>query len=165
MSAGGDRPARILFVDHAAVLGGAELSLLDIATAFRQRAAVALFEDGPFATELVARNVAVMVIAAGVALKRVKKSSRIPSPGALATMLVTAFELARAARGYDLLYANSPKSFLISAIAGIIARRPVVWHVRDIISTEHFSRANVRLLVAAANRRAEIGRASCRERV
>ena len=68
-------------------------------------------------------------------------------------MLVTAFELARAARGFDLLYANSPKSFLISAIAGVIARRPVVWHVRDIISTEHFSRANVRLLVAVANYR------------
>ena len=143
---------RILFVDHTAVLGGAELSLLDIATAFRGRAAVALLEDGPLATALVSQNVAVIVIASGAALRRVKKNTRVPNPSALATALVGAFELARTARAFNVLYANSPKSFLISVISGVLSRRPVVWHVRDIISREHFSRSNVRLLVAAANR-------------
>ena len=46
------RTERILFVDHTAVLGGAELSLLDLATEHRERGAVALFEDGPFAAAL-----------------------------------------------------------------------------------------------------------------
>jgi hypothetical protein len=32
----------VLFVDHAAVMGGAQHSLLDIAEAFRERSAIAL---------------------------------------------------------------------------------------------------------------------------
>jgi glycosyltransferase involved in cell wall biosynthesis len=53
-----------------------------------------------------------------------------------------------------LLYANSPKSFLVAALAGAMARRPVVWHLRDILDHRHFSAANVRVVVAVANRRA-----------
>ncbi|PSP10670.1 MAG: glycosyltransferase family 1 protein, partial [Cyanobacteria bacterium SW_9_47_5] len=39
---------RVLFVDHTAVMGGGELSLLDIATAYRETSQVLLFTDGPF---------------------------------------------------------------------------------------------------------------------
>lgn len=145
---------RILFVDHAAVLGGAELSLLDIATAFRDRAAVALFQDGPFAERLVARGIMLIPISAGSALGRVKKSSRVPTPLALIALGRATVALALAVRRFDLLYANSPKSFLVSAAAGLLARRPVVWHLRDILSTEHFSEANLRLMVGVANQRA-----------
>lgn len=147
-------PPRVLFVDHTAVLGGAELSLLDIATALRDRSAVALFQDGPFATALVARGVRVIPIAAGDALARVKKSSRVPAPSALVASARATIELARTARSFDLLYANSPKSFLVAAAAGLLTGRRVVWHLRDILSREHFSRANLRLMVRVANRRA-----------
>ena len=37
---------RILFVDHTAVMGGAELSLLDLATAYADTSKVLLFQDG-----------------------------------------------------------------------------------------------------------------------
>ena len=47
--------------------------------------------------------------------------------------------LARLGVGYDLLYANTQKAFVASALAGLLARRPVVWHLRDILSAEHFS--------------------------
>ena len=52
-------PARpsVLFLDHAGVLGGAELSLLDLATAFSPRAEVLLLADGPFRSALAARGV------------------------------------------------------------------------------------------------------------
>ncbi|MEP6617721.1 MAG: glycosyltransferase [bacterium] len=154
MSRASTPEGRILFVDHAAVLGGAELSLLDIATHFRDRGAVVLFEDGLFAQALVARGVAVILLAAGSALKGVKKQSRVPGPAAVLTTLRSALELARTARGFDLIYANSPKAFLVSVIAGMIAGRPVIWHLRDIISPAHFSRSNIRILVAVANWRA-----------
>ena len=147
--------SRILFVDHAGVLGGAELSLLDIATAFRDRCAVALFEDGPFASALVAGGVAVRPIAGGAALTRVKKNSSLPVPSALVATGLAAIDLARVARGYQLVYANSPKSFLVSAAASVLTRRPVIWHLRDILDLQHFSRSNVRLLISAANRRAK----------
>lgn len=143
---------RILFVDHAGVLGGAELTLLDIAAASRARCAVALFEDGPFASALAERNVPVLRIGGGVGLKAVKKGSRVPGPGALVSVLRAAMQLARAARSFDVLYANTAKSFLVSCIAGGLSRRPVVWHLHDILSREHFSATNIRLMIGTTNR-------------
>ena len=147
------RPA-VLFVDHTGAMGGAQHSLLDIAEANRDHGAVVLFEDGPFAAALEARDVRVLRIGGGAALRQVKKSSIMPGVGALAALVRLARAVARASRPYDLLYANSPKSFLVAALAGAIARKPVVWHLRDILGQGHFNAANVRIMIAAANRRA-----------
>ena len=143
--------ASILFVDHTAMMGGAQHSLLDIAEANRARCAVALFEDGPFAVALRARGVAVLPLGGGSALRQVKKSSVVPGMRPLVAMVGLARTLARVARPFDLLYANSPKAFVAAALAGRLARKPVVWHLRDILGQEHFSRANVRAVVALAN--------------
>ena len=145
---------RILFADHTGALGGAQLCLLDIAAAFRDRSAVALFEDGPFANALVAQGAAVVPIAAGRSLTSMKKASRLPRPGAVIGTLRAAFALARVARRHDVLYTNSPKSFLVGAVAGLLARRPVIWHLHDILDSQHFSASNIRLLVTVANARA-----------
>ena len=144
----------VLFVDHAAVMGGAQHSLLDIAEAFRERSAIALLEDGPFAAALEARGVRVLRIEGGEALRAVKKRSVVPGVRPVATTFRLARAVARAARPYELLYANSPKSFLVAALAGAMARKPVVWHLRDILDECHFSAANVRAVIAAANWRA-----------
>ena len=144
----------VLFVDHAAVMGGAQHSLLDIAEAFCDRSAIALLEDGPFATALESRGVRVLRIGGGDALRAVKKRSVVPGVRPIVAALRTGRIVARAARAYDVLYANSPKSFLVAALAGAAARRPVVWHLRDILDDRHFSPANVRAVVAAANWRA-----------
>ena len=45
----------LLFIDHAGVLGGAELSLLDIAAAFGAPSEVLLLAEGPFRAALEAR--------------------------------------------------------------------------------------------------------------
>jgi glycosyltransferase involved in cell wall biosynthesis len=144
----------VLFVDHTGVMGGAQHSLLDIAEANREHGAVALLEDGPFAAALEVRGVRVVRIEGGAALRSIKKSSVLPGFGPLVTVARMARAVARAAGSYDLLYANSPKSFLVSALAGAIARKPVVWHLRDILGQGHFSAANVRAVIVAANWRA-----------
>jgi len=143
--------ASILFVDHTAMMGGAQHSLLDIAEANRRRCAVALFEDGPFAAALAARSVAVHSLGGGAALHHVKKTSVVPGLGPLVATVRLARALASAAQPFGLLYANSPKSFVVAALAGWLARKPVVWHLRDILGQGHFSRANVRTVVALAN--------------
>ncbi|MEP6731600.1 MAG: glycosyltransferase [bacterium] len=130
---------RVLFVSHTAELGDAELSLLDVAIGHRERGAVALFSDGPLAAALVSHNVAVIPISAGMT-----------GPSSLRA----AYALSRAAVPFGLLYANSPASFLVSAAAGLFADRRVVWHLRDILDTEHFNVFHIRLLIALANRRA-----------
>jgi glycosyltransferase involved in cell wall biosynthesis len=143
----------LLFVDHAGVLGGAELSLLDLAAAFGERAEVLLLADGPFRAALEARGVKVTVEALG-ALKHVKKETRLPRPAAFADAVRIARRVSKRAAPHKLLYANSQKAFVVSAAAGLFARRPVVWHLRDILAAPHFSGTNVRAAVTLANLRA-----------
>lgn len=143
----------VLFVDHAGVLSGAELSLLDLASAFRADSEVLLLADGPFRAALESRGVRVTVESLR-ALKSVKKETRIPGPAALADALRMSRHVARRAKAHRLIHANSQKAFVVAAAAGLLARRPVVWHLRDILASPHFSATNVRAAVTLANLRA-----------
>ncbi len=143
----------ILFVDHAGVLGGAELSLLDLATAFGMRGEVLLLADGPFRTALESRGLSVHVEALG-ALKHVKKETRLPGPAAFTDAVRIARHVAKRAAPHRVIYANSQKAFVVAAAAGLLARRPVVWHLRDILAPPHFSGTNVRAAITLANLRA-----------
>jgi glycosyltransferase involved in cell wall biosynthesis len=136
---------RILFVDHTAALGDAELSLLDIAIAHRGRGAVAIFEDGPFAAALVANNVALIPIE----MRKGRRALSTIAPSARA-----AYALSRVARTFGVLYANSPSAFLVSAVAGLLGGRPVVWHLREMLDREHLHPLRLRLLISLANVRA-----------
>ena len=144
---------RLLFVEHTGALGGAELSLLDIAEAHRESGTVALLEDGPFRDALERRGVTVRVIEAGASLRGVKKGSGLPGVSVLLAFGRAALRLRSAAHQRDVLYANSPKSMLVSVMASIATRRRVVWHLRDILGREHFSQMNIGLLTRIANRR------------
>lgn len=146
--------ARVLALDHAGVLGGAELSMLDVIAGLGNDVAVRLFADGPFRAELERRGVDVQVFDMG-ALGAVKKGSRLPSPGALLAAWDLAGRVARDGRTSRLLYANSQKAFVVAALAGLRCRRPVVWHLRDILGPPHFSALNTRAVVALANWGAE----------
>ncbi len=142
---------RILFVDHAGVLGGAEYSLLDIASDHASGSLVVLLADGPFREVLDRRGIPVAVDPLG-AFAGVRKGSRFPSPAAVLDALGVARRLAARARTFDVLYANSQKAFIVAALAGRFAGRPVVWHLRDILGPPHFSAGNVRIAVWMANR-------------
>ena len=143
----------VLFVDHAGVLGGAELSLLDLAAGFGATAEVLLLSDGPFRALLESRGIRVAVEPLG-ALGRVRKDTSLPPMGALVDAAKVARRVARRAKRHALIYANSQKAFVVSAAAGLLARRPVVWHLRDILAEPHFSRANIFAATTLANLRA-----------
>ena len=141
---------RVLALDHAGVLGGAELSMLDVLAGLPGGVAVRLFADGPFREELERRGVDVQVIAMG-ALGAVKKGGRRPSLAALFAAWNLAGRVARDGRTSRLLYANSQKAFVVAALAGLRCRRPVVWHLRDLLGPPHFSALNTRAVVRLAN--------------
>jgi len=141
---------RVLFVDDSAQLGDSQFTLLDVTVAHRDRGAVALFEDGPFAAALVSRNVALLPIDLGRATRYAMKTGR----GAALASARVAFSLSRIARAFGVLYANSPTAFLVSAAAGLAARRPVIWHLRELLVAPRFGGLQVRLLVTFANARA-----------
>jgi glycosyltransferase involved in cell wall biosynthesis len=145
---------RILFVDHAAVLGGAELSLLDLAIAYRQTSRVLLFDQGPFRDRLEASGVNVTVIPASDALLSVRASSKLSALKVFPALWSMAQQIRQQSQGYDLIHANSQKAFVAAAIARWMGGPPVVWHLRDIITASHFSGLNRRLAVALANAQA-----------
>ncbi len=143
--------ARVLFVDHTAVLGGGELSLRDICARSGAAGAVLLLSDGPFRGLLESAGVPVQVLELGGSLRAVRRDGAGRSAAAAAGLAAATWKLTRVARGFDLVYANSQKAFVISALAARLARRPVIWHLRDILSEEHFDRGNIRLVTRLAN--------------
>ncbi|MDB4909353.1 MAG: hypothetical protein JWO39_176 [Gemmatimonadetes bacterium] len=142
---------RVLFLDHTAALGGAELCLLDVAAHLRDRAVVALMADGPFRARLDERGVRTVVLEEAASLQRVKRESRMPGPGAVSAVLGTARAVARLGKDYDLLYANSQKAFIVACVSAVFARKPVLWHLHDILDPDVFSRINIGIDVLLAN--------------
>ena len=144
---------RVLFVDHVGELGGAELALLDTATHYGERCRVVLLQDGPFKERLIEQGVEVKVIEAMPAIAGVSRGSRawrdiLAIPG----LFKLAWLLVGEAKTADLLYANSQKAMLVCALAGFLARKPVIWHLHDVLSVEHFSKHHLRIATGTANR-------------
>jgi glycosyltransferase involved in cell wall biosynthesis len=142
---------RVLFVCHTGSISGAELVLLDIVEPFAGQSAF-LFEQGPLAPALSAKGLEVTVSRWGQGLTQVRRDSSvlkvIPLVGRLLAIVV---EEIGAARRHDVIYANSQKAFVLSAFAAKIARRPLIWHLHDIISGVHFGAMQRRVQVTLAN--------------
>lgn len=143
---------RVLFLDHTGGIGGAELILLDVIKWHGAAGSVVLFADGPFRERLEEVGAEVGVLPAPAAVSRVSRKGKMvrnlrSGPG----VLRLARRVARLSEGYDLLYANSPKALVVGALAGRIVGKPVIWHLHDLLTPDHFSRGERRLSVALAN--------------
>ena len=150
---GGQRKPRVLFLDQTGQLGGAELFLADVAARYSKRGAVVLFQDGPFRGMLEKSGVSVSVVPLSKRDAAVGRASGfLGLAKAGPQFLSVALQVARKARGFDLIYANTAKALMVGSLAAILSRRPLVYHLHDIISAEHFSAFNRRLLVAFGNR-------------
>ncbi|HDR9237575.1 TPA: glycosyltransferase [Burkholderia vietnamiensis] len=125
-----------LVLDQSGVLGGAELSLLEIMKHMRANADVLLFDDGPFRAALDEIGARVDVLDQG-ALAGVRKQGGV-SAGALKQFVALVRNVARRARRAEVIYANTQRAMVVAALAGRLARKPVVWHLRDIVSGDHF---------------------------
>lgn len=142
---------KVLFLDQSDSLGGAELCLLDVVQPYRDRSLVCLFADGPFKVALQERGVSVQVLATPPIAVR-KESGLVQGLQSLGQLLPIAVTVARLSRDYDVIYANTQKALVVGALASLLSRRPLVYHLHDILSAEHFSRTNRRLAVTLANR-------------
>jgi glycosyltransferase involved in cell wall biosynthesis len=146
--------ARLMFVSHTGKIAGAELVLLDVAKAWPGASAF-LFEDGPLNAALASEDISVRLSRWGRGITQIHRDSSIiqvvPLVGRLGAIVL---EVARESRNCDIVYANSQKAFVLCAIATTLTRRPLVWHLHDIINGAHFGAMQRRLQVALANRRA-----------
>ncbi len=107
---------------------------------FKARCTVALFQTGPLHEYLCDHGYDTTVVALPSSLQAVTRQAglgralrSVPAMAGLVRRIIVQ------ARSHDVIYANSQKALVVSALAGFIARRPVIWHLRDILTGEHFS--------------------------
>lgn len=142
---------RLLFLDQTGKPGGAELCLLDIASSYRESSLVGLFEDGDFRQRLEQQKIPVRILAQKSIAVR-KSSGAVAGLLSLSQLIPLIIRVAKLSQSYDAIYANTQKALVVGAIASALSNRPLVYHLHDILSLDHFSPTNRRLAVLMANR-------------
>ena len=145
---------RILFVDHTAQMGGGEIALLNLVRALRQsrvEPVVVLFSDGPLAARLAEAEIEIHILQLSADVVQTRKDTLgIRTLLRLKDVAATVGHARRLARfiktqRIDLVHTNSLKADLIGGLAAKLARRPLVWHVRDRIEDDYLPRPVVRV--------------------
>ena len=147
----------ILFLDQSGELGGAELCLLDILCYGSVARAhfpltdirVALFADGPFRGRLTRAKIEHHLVGnllpprrdCSMLRRRLRESVSLIRPMR---------DVLRLAKDCELLYANTPKAMVVGAMVQRITGLPLIYHLHDILSEQHFGRWECRLLMRLA---------------
>ena len=142
---------KILFLDQSGKPGGAELCLIDIAKPYRNDCKVGLFADGSF-KDLLEKNHIPVEVLTNKAIQVKKESSLTQGLASITQLAPLITKVVKIAQNYDLIYANTQKALVVGAIASFFSRRPLVFHLHDILSPEHFSQTNRSISVTLANR-------------
>ncbi|MEB3277717.1 MAG: glycosyltransferase [Lyngbya sp.] len=146
---------KILFLDQSGKLGGAELSLADVAYSYRENCLVGLFADGDFHQLLEQHKIPVKIFT-NQSINVKKDSGILQSLGSFSAIAPLILNVAKIAKNYEIIYANTQKALVVGALASFLSRRPLVYHLRDILDADHFSAANRRVAVTLANRFASL---------
>jgi glycosyltransferase involved in cell wall biosynthesis len=144
-------------VDHTAKISGAEIAIINAAAHLDLTQYVPvflLFEDGPLADRFrQTGETFILTLDKGIVSTR-KNSLGLQSLlriGAIFRLVWFSWQVSRLIRkqNIDLVHTNSLKADLIGGIAGRLAGRPVVWHIRDRISNDYLPPTVVKALRAA----------------
>lgn len=128
----------VLFVDQSGQLGGAQLSLLDIARHRRADSEVLLLSDGPFRERLAAQGVSVSVEDGGAVGTLRQRGLGAGTWRGLVALPSLVWRVARRAARAQIVYANTQKAMAVSVLGRWLHRRPVIWHLRDIVDARQF---------------------------
>ena len=143
---------QILFIDHTGELAGGQLCLADIAIRLRNQCQVFLFQSGPFREFLEKNGVLVALPNRESGTLSVRKKSKwFAYLGSIPVLISLFSNLVRVAKRFDLLYANTAKALMVSVPVALLLRKPLLFHLHDIIGAQHFNRINSWLLITGAN--------------
>ncbi len=146
-------PLRVLFFDHTAAQSGAEIAMLNLVRNLDTRKVTPVVVFGAYGPVVEQMNPVAdtHVLPMPVAVAGAKKDSL--GIGSLFRLRATLggvayiWRLSRFIRrcDVDLVHTNSLKADIIGGIAGRLARRPVIWHVRDRIDEDYLPPSVVRM--------------------
>jgi glycosyltransferase involved in cell wall biosynthesis len=146
-------PIRVLFFDHTAELGGGEIALANLISHLDRnkfKPLVVLGAEGPLVDRLrPTTEIHVLPLSADVTAQK-KDSLGLASLFRVREALSIGRYVRRLARfihahDVDLVHTNSLKADIIGGLAGRLARRPVIWHVRDRIEDDYLPKCAVRI--------------------
>lgn len=151
--AAADRAVRVLFVDHTAAMSGGEIALFNLLRFLdpvKVQSVVVLGAEGPLAEKLRAiAETHVLPLSALVAGQKKDKLGigTLLRVGEIRDALAYTWRLSKFIREHDiqLVHTNSLKADIIGGLAARLARRPVVWHVRDRIEDDYLPPSVVRV--------------------
>lgn len=140
----------VVYVDQSGMLAGGELNLYDYLRSAPAAASVVLLEDGPLRSLLEQTGTPVTVLPMGLVHGIRREAGLLSVLRVLPAAVDLRKRLRLLTRKADIVYANSQKAFLLSAIS---KRRdqPLVWHLHDILVPQHFGRLNRKIAVFAGN--------------
>ncbi len=152
----GSAAIRVLFFDHTAELGGGEIALWNLLVHINRAAVkpiVVLGADGPLAERLRSDFETHVVALPSSVGGRKKDSLGVATLFQIPVMFATLAYVWRLRgfirkNGVDVVHTNSLKGHIIGGIAGLLAGRPVVWHLRDRIEDDYLPRSVVRMVRA-----------------
>jgi glycosyltransferase involved in cell wall biosynthesis len=147
---------KILFLTHVGDPGGAEFKMIAICKAMRESATVELFAHGSLERILSEQGIRHFVRPLASSARGIRKEGGIFGLlRAIPASLSMIGHLARTAGKYDVVVCFSQKAFVLASLAKPFMRRPIVWFMNDILSTDHFHPSLIRLLVALSKRSAD----------
>ncbi|MEJ7771006.1 MAG: glycosyltransferase, partial [Geodermatophilaceae bacterium] len=148
----GTTPFRVVYLDHCALLSGAEIALVRLLDALGEAVEpyVILGEDGPLVQRLERAGARVEVVnmpASVATVTRTEVGARL-DPRAVVRAAIYSARLVPLLRRIkpDLVHTNSLKAAFYGVPAARVARLPVLWHLRDQISPDYMSGAAVRIV-------------------
>lgn len=158
------RRINIAFIDHTTKMGGGQVYLLRQLSRLdkdRFHPFVVCPSDGALPDHVRRAGVEMHIVQMHQSLIELRKEDLIGHP---VSLLLNPFRLAagiwRLARwmkrhNIDLVHLNSMKAGFYGGLAAWLARLPVLWDFKDIISDDFFPSFNRRLIVGIANRFAD----------
>jgi glycosyltransferase involved in cell wall biosynthesis len=145
---------RVLYVDHTASLGGGEIALLNLVRHLNRNCyipVVVLFSDGPLRQQLIDAGAEVHLLPLSPDVVNTRKDSlggkTLLQARNVWTTFLFSLQLRRLIQEWkiDLVHTNSLKADIIGGVAAKLARKPLLWHVRDRIEDDYLPPLVVRV--------------------
>lgn len=150
----GQAPRTVVYFDHVATLSGGEIALYDLLNKLdrsRYTPVVVLAEDGQLRSLLDDIGVETHVIPLSAQVAKTRKDSLRGNALLRLSVLFTALAYTRRLarflreRQADLVHTNTMKAAILGGIAARMARKPLLWHIRDRIETDYLPAPAVRI--------------------
>jgi glycosyltransferase involved in cell wall biosynthesis len=142
-------PVRVLFFDHTAVWSGGEIALFGLIRHLDQQRyhpVVALCAEGPLADRLREIGIETHILPLAESVTHTRKddlgTSSLTRVKDVARVLRYVHRLAAFIRTnrIAIVHTNSLKADILGGMAARLARVPVIWHVRDLITSDYLPR-------------------------